>query len=86
MRELKSAIQYCVVHSHGNVIRPEDLPPEVTSGHIESTPLPTVADVERERILRALEECDENRTAAARLLGMSRATFYRHLSRLGLDM
>jgi len=40
---------------------------------------------ERDRILDALEQTEGNRKEAATLLGMSRATFYRRLSRLGLD-
>ena len=39
---------------------------------------------ERERILAALERTHGNRTAAARLLGISRATFYRRLTELGI--
>ena len=33
------------------------------------------------RIIAALEYSQDNRTAAARLLGISRATFYRRLTR-----
>ena len=39
----------------------------------------------RARILLALEETGGNRAAAARLLGVARATLYRRLTRLGLD-
>ena len=39
----------------------------------------------RARIMLALEETSGNRTAAAQRLGVSRATFYRHLTKLGLD-
>jgi len=86
VRELKSAIQSSVLHCRGRVIRAADLASEVTSGHPDAEPLPDLQDVERERILRALEESNGNRSGAARLLGMSRATFYRHLKRLGLEV
>ena len=39
----------------------------------------------RARILLALEETGGNRAAAARLLGVARATLYRRLAKLGLD-
>ena len=39
---------------------------------------------QRERIIDALQQASGNRSAAARLIGVSRATFYRHMERLGL--
>jgi transcriptional regulator PpsR len=41
--------------------------------------------IERKAILRALEQCDENRTAAARELGLSRQSLHAKLKRYGLD-
>ena len=40
--------------------------------------------VERQAILRALQECDGDKSAAAQRLGMARSTFYRRLRELGL--
>ena len=40
---------------------------------------------ERERLLAALQQTNGNRTAAARILGISRATFYRRLDSLGIN-
>ncbi len=51
------------------------------------TPYPSSAQqrqLDRETIRRALAECDNNLSAAARKLGVHRATLYRHLQRLGL--
>lgn len=39
----------------------------------------------RARILLALEESGGNRSEAAKMLGVSRATFYRRMARLGID-
>ena len=41
--------------------------------------------VERAAILRGLRAADGSRTAAAKLLGISRAGLYTKLRRLGLD-
>ncbi|MDH4229560.1 MAG: sigma 54-interacting transcriptional regulator [Nitrospirota bacterium] len=41
-------------------------------------------EAERERILSALTACDGNRQQAARMLGVGRATLYRHMYALGI--
>jgi len=41
--------------------------------------------IERQRTLDALEACDGNRTAAARLLGIARSTLYERLEKYGLQ-
>ncbi len=92
VRELKAAIDYAVIHCHGEQIHPDDLPPEIgltpaTSPNAietEPTALPADGD-ETGRMLAALEQTGGNRTQAAKLLGISRATFYRQLSKLGIS-
>jgi transcriptional regulator of acetoin/glycerol metabolism len=39
-------------------------------------------ELEREAIARALEECGDNVTRAAKMLGLGRATVYRRLAEL----
>jgi PAS domain S-box-containing protein len=80
VRELRGAIDHAVLTCRGRVIEVSDLPEETTPA--ESSALPTG---ERERIVEALRRCDGNRTRAAALLGMSRATLYRRLSEHGFD-
>jgi PAS domain S-box-containing protein len=76
VRELKSAVDFAVLQCKGSHIEIENLPPEIREkgygGHTE-------------RILAALEQTGGSRTRAARLLGISRATFYRRLEKLGID-
>jgi DNA-binding NtrC family response regulator len=49
----------------------------------DGTPAPLV-EVEREHIIRTLQQVRGNKAVAARLLGISRRAFYRQLERHGL--
>jgi transcriptional regulator of acetoin/glycerol metabolism len=90
VRELKSAVDFAVLQCKGSHIEIENLPPEIRdSGYGEAPGTDNFrADIhqsETERILAALEQTGGSRTRAARLLGISRATFYRRLEKLGID-
>ncbi len=91
IRELENILERAVTLCEGNVIEEEDLQlPEngsfnalEASGelHLEAY----LTSIERERIIDALEQTRWNKTAAAKLLGISfRALRYR-LEKLGLD-
>lgn len=82
VRELKSAIEFAVIRCKGSVVQIEDLPPEILESAYAKTPFGKIHNNNKERLLAALESAGGNRTIAARLLGMSRATFYRRLSDL----
>ncbi|MCG6551439.1 MAG: sigma 54-interacting transcriptional regulator [Candidatus Magnetominusculus sp. LBB02] len=81
VRELRSAIDFAVIHSETSAIDPRDLPPEI-SDLTRAAPYPPLEAItdERERFLEALRQSNGNRAKAARLLGVSRATFYRHFN------
>ncbi|MBF0520751.1 MAG: sigma 54-interacting transcriptional regulator [Nitrospirae bacterium] len=85
VRELRSAIEFAVIHSKSSVIVPDDLPPEIVDFNVDVSALAfdNIGD-ERERFLEALRQSKGNRAKAAHSLGISRATFYRHLYRLKL--
>ena len=85
VRELRSAIEYALIHCRGGAIEGADLPPEL-AGEGEAAPPHDRALAKRERILIALERAGGNRKAAAQLLGVSRATLYRHLNELGISL
>jgi DNA-binding NtrC family response regulator len=57
------------------------LPP--VSARPDNNPAPLV-EVEREHIIRTLQQVRGNKAVAARLLGISRRAFYRQLERHGL--
>ncbi len=80
VRELRSAIEHAVIRCRGSVIRLEDLPPEI----VPPTEGPVAAD-EKQRFFAALERAGGNRSRAAKLLGISRATFYRRLDELEIS-
>ena len=82
VRELRSAIECAIIRCKGAVIECSDLPDEIlaTSGPAPAGGPPS--DDERQRLMAALQAAKGNRVAAARLLGISRATLYRRLSEL----
>ena len=91
VRELENILEGAVTLCEGGVITLEDLRiPETRSGpeQAPTADLPLedyLEQVEKERIIKALEQTRWNRTAAAKKLGISfRALRYR-LGKLGLD-
>lgn len=84
VRELKSTIECAMIHCKGETLEAADLPPELRQEPADLAPEPTGQSDERSRFVSALGQARGNRTKAARLLGMSRATFYRRLTELNL--
>lgn len=81
VRELENVIERAVVMSSGSEINPEALYPVETEE--EENPLPlhqatreVKENVERQKIMEALQKAEGNRSRAARFLGISRATLY----------
>lgn len=85
VRELKSAMEFAVIRCRGSVIQVEDLPPEILDSANPQTHSDKIYQDDREHLLAALDNASGNRTIAARLLGMSRATFYRRLRDLNIS-
>lgn len=75
VRELRNAVQRACLLCRGDVIMPEHLPPKVAAtaaGGEEPVDTGRLSQVERATILATLEECGQNRTHAAKKLGISR--------------
>jgi PAS domain S-box-containing protein len=86
VRQLQNAIQFALIKCRGAVIKPEHLPPEVTS----ATVLPTFErrvpgkvgrkpKLTSDAVERALVKAGGNKAKAARYLGVGRATLYNFL-------
>ncbi len=93
VRELRTAIEHAVVLCRADKVTLRDLPPAVrasnstlpTSTKLVAPSDMTVAEAEKQLIIRALKECNGNRTAAAKKIGMSRRTLHRKLVEYNLQ-
>jgi DNA-binding NtrC family response regulator len=86
VRELRTAVEHAVVLSRGDRISLRDLPPTLRAtaaapnpARLLAAPDLTVTEAEKQLIVRALKDCEGNRTLAAKKLGMSRRTLHRKL-------
>jgi DNA-binding NtrC family response regulator len=94
VRELRSAVERAVVFCRKDQISLKDLPAEVRGGFAGGSgarPVSvvdrqmTVQEAEKQLIIQALQDCEGNRTEAAKKLGMSRRTLHRKLHKYGLE-
>lgn len=83
VRELKNIVEYAFAVGRGAELRLDELPPEFREAPIPTPAPPPPASSEAERLRQALQQSGGRIDEAARLLGMSRATFWRKRKRLG---
>jgi DNA-binding NtrC family response regulator len=97
VRELKNLVERILVLSAGPEIGPELLPPEIAGAwrtvavrsdreERQERNRKTLNDVERDYILRVLREEGNNRSNAARVLGISRSTLHEKLKKYGITL
>ncbi len=89
VRELMNVLERCMALCQGQLIADDDLPPQVR----EKRPADflgaavarrmTLAELEREFILRVFEDEAQNKTRTAQRLGLDRKTLYRKLDEYG---
>jgi transcriptional regulator with GAF, ATPase, and Fis domain len=83
VRELENAIRFAIIRARGGVILPDHLPVTVRGSREPRVPAPTTrirSGLTTDDVRQALVTTDGNRSQAARVLGVSRATLYRFLS------
>ncbi len=68
----------------GSLPRPEFSPP-LAAPVKDAIPIPTLADVERDLVKRALQSSEGNKVKAARLLKISRKKLYATIDKYGLS-
>lgn len=81
IRELKNALEQAAILGDGKQITPSDLPAEIGKvgrGRMKFL-LKPLGEVEKQYILRVLEETGGNKAKAAKILGISRETLYQKL-------
>lgn len=90
VRELKNFIERMVIFSSNETLTLDDLPPELkrefsktnelNSNDSKNLPYLNLSLLEKEAILKALEETSGNKTQAAKLLGIGLRTLHRKLN------
>ncbi len=92
VRELENAVERAVILCRGDTVAPGDLPdalryapPVEKNADPGPTPLLSLREMEKEMILRTLEESAGNRTHAAEILGISRRTLQNKLKEYGIN-
>jgi two-component system response regulator HydG len=92
VRELENVVERAVIMARGDMISEAELPDSVRDLDEEAgevggglTPGRSLKDVEREMILRTLEDTEGNRTHAAKILGISRRTLQLKLKEYGIN-
>lgn len=88
IRELQNVLEYAFVVGQGSMLQLAELPPEFRESFapVAGTPELNVFSAEEEKraIKQALEQCNGKVTASAKLLNMSRATFWRKRKTYGI--
>jgi len=87
VRELKNVVEYAFAVGRGSELRLSELPPEFREPRLAAPTQRAVnlaPEHDAERIRRALQDSGGDIHRAAKLVGMSRATFWRKRKRLGI--
>ncbi len=81
IRELRNVLEQAIILGDGKKITPADLPNHIgKTGRGQMTfRLKSLSEVERQYVLRVLEETEGNKAKAASILGISRETLYQKL-------
>ncbi len=93
VRELENVMERATILADDGVIRPDVLPAHVIHGH-KNPPsasgdgddaVHSLAEIEKEAIMNALNKCHGNQTAAAKMLGIPRHVLIYRMKKLGIS-
>jgi DNA-binding NtrC family response regulator len=88
VRELANVIERAIILCQGNLILDDHLGALQPRGLTEAAPFLTLEEIERQHIIRALEQTGgvlAGQKGAARLLGMSRSTIWSRMRKLRIQ-
>lgn len=85
VRELKQKIRISVLHAGQDMITEADLELDAKESPVSFPFALKDTGVEKERILRALQQARGNKKLAAKMLGIGRTTLYNKINEYGLD-
>jgi two-component system, NtrC family, response regulator AtoC len=83
VRQVENVVERAVILRKAGLIQPRDLPEEIVRG--ESLAACSLEEMERQYILRLLQEYRGNQSRVARILGINRRTLYRKLRKFGYE-
>jgi two-component system response regulator HydG len=92
VRELENVVERAVIMSRGDMITPLEFPEilkeldiDGQASRVDLTPGRSLKEIEKDMILRTLDEMAGNRTHAAKQLGISRRTLQLKLKEYGIN-
>lgn len=84
-RELENIVQRALALAKGESFTPDLLSAEVQGASDSRDRLQTLEELEQEHIRRVMRACGDNRTHAAKTLGIDRVSLWRKLKRYGME-
>ena len=90
VRELENIIERAVALAQDETIQPQNLPPdlremEIFSFGMDDEKIRKLEEIEHDYIQWVLDKTGRNKTKAAKLLGIDRASLWRHLKKYEID-
>jgi len=90
VRELKSAFEYACVTCHEDRLEYYHFPPNIVGRGVMAAPRKEPGinreETQRRQLITALQQTGGNRTAAAKILGVTRVTVWNRMKRFGIQL
>jgi DNA-binding NtrC family response regulator len=86
IRELRNALERAAIRCDGSLIDVEHLALEPTTAKPRGDAATDLRSLERDTILRVLQDCEGNKAQAAKRLGVTRTQLYGRMHKYGIDL